>query len=99
MVCRIQLGQPATVKVSANLIRMLAYNNKVQAFVFFLFKAAVCLAVLLAILTQNKNSGGDVPFPPVSLLLEQKMVYTDHFYFKGVTLGNVDSACLHFIGL
>ncbi|CAN8255372.1 unnamed protein product [Cochlearia groenlandica] len=25
---RIQLGQPATVKVSANLIRMLTYNNK-----------------------------------------------------------------------
>lgn len=29
MAFRIQLGQPATVKVSANLIRMLAYNNKV----------------------------------------------------------------------
>ncbi|CAH8283577.1 unnamed protein product [Eruca vesicaria subsp. sativa] len=27
----IQLGQPATVKVSANLIRMLAYNNKVES--------------------------------------------------------------------
>ncbi|KAF2532295.1 hypothetical protein F2Q70_00033365 [Brassica cretica] len=27
----IQLGQPATVKVSANLIRMLAYNNKINS--------------------------------------------------------------------
>jgi 20S proteasome subunit beta 1 len=27
-ICRIQLGQPATVKVAANLIRLLAYQNK-----------------------------------------------------------------------
>lgn len=27
--CRIQLEQPATVKVAANLVRLLAYNNKV----------------------------------------------------------------------
>jgi len=27
--CRIQLGQPATVKVAANLVRLLSYNNKV----------------------------------------------------------------------
>lgn len=26
---RIQLGQPATVKVAANLVRLLSYNNKV----------------------------------------------------------------------
>jgi hypothetical protein len=29
LLCRIQLGQPATVKVAANLIRLLAYQNKV----------------------------------------------------------------------
>jgi hypothetical protein len=28
-VCRIQLGQPATVKVAANLVRLLSYSNKV----------------------------------------------------------------------
>jgi hypothetical protein len=32
--CRIQLGQPATVKVAANLIRLLAYQNKVCSVAF-----------------------------------------------------------------
>ena len=33
---RIQLGQPATVKVAANLVRLLAYNNKVCVSLLFL---------------------------------------------------------------
>lgn len=31
---RIQLGQPATVKVAANLVRLISYNNKVRIFLF-----------------------------------------------------------------
>jgi len=34
LLCRIQLGQPATVKVAANLIRLLAYQNKVCSIAF-----------------------------------------------------------------
>jgi hypothetical protein len=45
--CRIQLGQPATVKVSANLIRLLAYQNKVCLYSHFIMKIS-CMASFLS---------------------------------------------------
>lgn len=36
LLCRIQQGQPATVKVAANLIRLFAYNNKVCIYYSFI---------------------------------------------------------------
>ena len=50
---RIQLGQPATVKVAANLVRLLAYNNKVGAHIS-LFKSILIKNVWIAILDKKR---------------------------------------------
>ena len=53
--CRIQLGQPATVKVAANLVRLLSYNNKVWPWCFFL----VIQFNLHGWVSTNNNSNSD----------------------------------------
>lgn len=46
--CSIQLGQPATVKVAANLVRLISYNNKVHTLDLIVSSTFLVLALIFA---------------------------------------------------
>lgn len=54
--CRIQLGQPATVKVSANLVRLLSYQNKVVSSSLLSFYWDFVLYIILNLDKDNGQS-------------------------------------------